>query len=256
VQCTRASTAEQSRVLLQEQEFAAVLVDAQAIKVGNLETLQWMRGHPRYRETPVLFFGTSNGSGVDVLARADMGTIDYVALPVAPEILRSKIALFLDLHRARRDLRTAKAALDEARARLAVSEFALAERNAQLTAIFEHPTELTVLLEADRDGFGVVKDWVYRDANANALALIGLTREGVSGRRLSDLFTSIYEETSGHCEQVLRTRKRVRYETHYSGKDWRVSVCPGGERSVILSALEITDRKQAQYSLHENASVD
>src|SRR5262245_41294449 len=60
VHCTRASTAEQSRAFLQEQEFAAVLVDAQAIKAGNLETLQWMRGHPRYRETPVLFFGTAN----------------------------------------------------------------------------------------------------------------------------------------------------------------------------------------------------
>jgi PAS domain S-box-containing protein len=209
-----------------------------------------------HRETPVLFLGTRNAPGLDFLSRIDIGPFDYVALPVPAEVLRSKIALLADLHRARRELRTTKAALEETRARLAVNEVALSERNAQLIAIFEHPTELVVLLEAELDGYGVVKDWIYRDANTNALKLIGLTREGVSGRRLSDLFAVSYEETASHCEQALRGRKRVRYDSHYQGKDYRVTVCPGGERLVVLSALDVTDRKQAAHAAHEGAAVD
>jgi PAS domain S-box-containing protein len=214
-----------------------------------------MRLHPRHRETPVLVLSASSSAGPDLLARADLGVIDYVALPVTPEVLRSKVMPLIELQRIRGELRTAKAALEETRARLAVSEVALAERNTQLAAIFEHPTELTVLLEAERDGFGVVKDWIYRDANSNALALIGLTREGVSGRRLSDLFAERYDETAGYCEQVLRTKRRVRYEGNYAGKHYRVTVCPGGERMVILSALEITERKQAEHVLHGSVSA-
>lgn len=255
VHCVRASTADQARVSLEEQEFAAVLFDAQGSRVGSAETIQWMRRHPRCRETPVLFLGLSSGSGPDLLTRADLGAVDYVASPIILDVLRGKISLLVDLHKARSELRKTKAALEETRARLAVNEVALSERNAQLTAIFEHPTELTVLLEVERDGFGVVKDWIYRDANSNALAFIGLTREGVSGRRLSDLFAARYEETSGYCEQALRSRKRVRYEAHYEGKDYRVTVCPGGERLVILSALDITDRKSTQHVVHGSASV-
>ena len=66
-----------------------------------------------------------------------------------PEILRSKVAVLVELHQRRGQLKAVNAELSAARAQLAAEhEKALAERDAQLQTLFEHPTDLTGILKS------------------------------------------------------------------------------------------------------------
>ncbi len=111
---------------------------------------------------------------LDQLKGYEVGAIEYISVPVVPEILRTKVTVLVELHQRRRHLEALNSSLTQARNDLEMRHAsALAERDAQLHAIFEHPTETFVVLQAVRDPGGTIVDFRYRDANTNALELLG-----------------------------------------------------------------------------------
>ena len=143
VQCVRALSGPQALERLLEQEFAAILLDVQMPEMDGFEVARLVRDHPRMERTPIIFVTAVNVSELDRLKGYELGAIDYIAVPVVPEILRSKVAVLVELHQRRGQLKVLNAALSTARAKLdARYQQALAERDAQVQAIFEHPTDL------------------------------------------------------------------------------------------------------------------
>ena len=188
VQCVRALSGAQALERLLEQEFAAILLDVNMPEMDGFEVARLVREHPRMERTPIIFVTAVHVSELDRLKGYELGAIDYIAVPVVPEILRSKVAVLVELHQRRGQLKAVNAALSAARAKLdAEHQKALAERDAQLQAIFEHPTDLTAILKAERDASGAIVDWIYTNANRNAAAILNRPREQVVGRRLSEL---------------------------------------------------------------------
>ena len=157
-------------------------------EMDGFEVARLVREHPRMERTPIIFVTAVNVSELDRLKGYELGAIDYIAVPVVPEILRSKVAVLVELYQRRGQLKAVNAALSAARAKLdAEHQKALAERDAQLQAIFEHPTDLTAILKAERDASGAIVDWIYTNANRNAAAILDRPREEVVGRSLSEL---------------------------------------------------------------------
>ncbi len=155
VQCVRALSGAQALERLLEQEFAAILLDVNMPEMDGFEVARLVREHPRMERTPIIFVTAVHVSELDRLKGYELGAIDYIAVPVVPEILRSKVAVLVELHQRRGQLKAVNAALSAARAKLdAEHQKALAERDAQLQAIFEHPTDLTAILKAERDASG------------------------------------------------------------------------------------------------------
>src|SRR6185503_16345581 len=188
VQCVRALSGAQALERLLEQEFAAILLDVNMPEMDGFEVARLVREHPRLERTPIIFVTAVHVSELDRLKGYELGAIDYIAVPVVPEILRSKVAVLVELHQRRGQLQALNAELNAARAQLtAEHEKTLADRDAQLQAIFEHPTDLTAVLKAERDASGQIVDWIYVGANRNATALLDLPREQVLGRRMSEI---------------------------------------------------------------------
>ncbi len=87
-------------------EFAAILLDVRMPGMDGLETLRRLRALPSSRQTPVTLL-TAHELEADALAQLQgMGMVDYILKPIAPVILRSKIAALVELHRHRAALAT------------------------------------------------------------------------------------------------------------------------------------------------------
>jgi len=118
---------------LMEREFAVVLLDVSMPGMDGFETAATIHDHPRFERTPIIFVTAVHDSEFDRLRGYKLGAVDYVSVPVVPEILRSKVEVFVELQRHRRNLQRLNEQLGEANARLEqFNSELLAERTRQL----------------------------------------------------------------------------------------------------------------------------
>lgn len=92
------SGAEALRRLLQ-QDFAVILLDVNMPLMDGFETAALIRQRPRSETTPIIFISAVNDTENHVSRGYSLGAVDYILTPVVPEILRAKIAVFVDLYR-------------------------------------------------------------------------------------------------------------------------------------------------------------
>ena len=252
VQCVRALSGTQALERLLEQDFAAILLDVNMPEMDGFEVARLVREHPRMERTPIIFVTAVNVSELDRLKGYELGAIDYIAVPVVPEILRGKVAVLVELYQRRGQLQAVNAALSAARAKLdAEHERALAERDAQLQALFEHPTDLTGILKAERNQAGAIVDWIYTNINANAAALMGKTREQILGRRVSEFVPDRAAKASAQLRHVVESRETVRYDSRFGDRDLTVTLFAASDDYVVSSAQDITEQRKLQRALQD-----
>jgi PAS domain S-box-containing protein len=250
VQCVRALSGPLALERLLEQEFAAILLDVNMPEMDGFEVARLVREHPRLERTPIIFVTAVNVSELDRLKGYELGAIDYIAVPVVPEILRSKVAVLVELYQRRGQLLALNAELSAARAKLAAEhDRALAARDAQLHALFEHPSDLTAILKAVRDESGAIVDWLYTNINRNAAALIGRPRDEIIGRRVSEVLPERAPTVFGQLRQVVESREILRYDSQFAGRDLVVTLFVAGDDYVVSTARDVTEGRRAENAL-------
>ncbi|HET9472533.1 MAG TPA: response regulator, partial [Steroidobacteraceae bacterium] len=110
---------------LMKQDFAVVLLDVKMPGMDGFETAALIHDHPRFETTPIIFVTGVHVTEFDRLKGYKAGAIDYVYIPVVPEILRSKVAVLIELDRQRRALQTVNRQLAESNRQLEAANFAL-----------------------------------------------------------------------------------------------------------------------------------
>ena len=103
---------------LMEREFAVILLDVSMPGMDGFETARMIHGHPRFEHTPIIFVTGIHLSELDRLKGYEVGAVDYVYVPVVPEILRSKVAVLVELHCQRLELKRLNSSLQEANRKL------------------------------------------------------------------------------------------------------------------------------------------
>jgi signal transduction histidine kinase/DNA-binding response OmpR family regulator len=98
-----ASGAEALRFLLRE-ECALILLDVHMPELDGFETARLIRANPRTRPIPIVFMTAVSRDERFVTLGYQVGAIDYLIKPVDPQVLRSKVAAFAELHRGREEL--------------------------------------------------------------------------------------------------------------------------------------------------------
>jgi signal transduction histidine kinase/ActR/RegA family two-component response regulator len=119
---------------LLKNEIAVVLVDVCMPDLDGYELAAMIRQHPRFQQTSIIFISAVLMTDLDHLRGYESGGVDYVPVPVVPEILRAKVSVFADLYRKTRALAQLNSELEQ--------------RVAERTAALEATT--AVLREADR----------------------------------------------------------------------------------------------------------
>jgi signal transduction histidine kinase len=84
---------------LLKNEIALVLMDVSMPGMDGFETAQMIHEHPRFQNIPVVFISGIHVTDPDRLKGYQSGAVDYVSVPVVPELLRAKVRVFVELHR-------------------------------------------------------------------------------------------------------------------------------------------------------------
>ena len=104
-------------------DVALVLMDVSMPGMDGFETAQMIHAHPRFQNTPIVFVSAVHVTDLDRLKGYRHGAVDYVSVPVVPQLLRAKVKVFAELHRKTKQLEVLNAQMtvlrDEERRRIA-----------------------------------------------------------------------------------------------------------------------------------------
>ncbi len=141
-----ANSAESALEQLLKNDVAVVLIDVCMPRLDGFELAGMIREHPRFQKLPIIFVSAINLSELDKLKGYESGAVDYVPVPVAPEILRAKVSVFAELHRKTRQLEQLNRELEQR----------VAERTAELEASTVRLRESEAQPAGDRSAQGRV----------------------------------------------------------------------------------------------------
>ncbi|MFZ0952419.1 MAG: PAS domain-containing protein, partial [Candidatus Sulfotelmatobacter sp.] len=139
---------------------AVVLMDVSMPELDGFELASMIRQHPRFQRTAIIFISAVRLTDLDRLKGYEHGAVDYVSVPVVPELLRAKVSIFAELHRKTRQLETLNRELEqrvgertqelEAKARALLRlNLELGEKNMELDAIVHTAPDIIFSRQAD-----------------------------------------------------------------------------------------------------------
>src|SRR3569833_1146229 len=179
----KATSASEALSLLLKNDIAVVLMDVSMPDLDGFELADVIRQHPRFQKTAIIFISGVHLTDTDKIQGYRSGAVDYISVPVVPEVLRAKISVFVDLHRKTRMLETLNNQLEQ---RVAERTEELRQREEQFRSraqLLELATEAIVM----RDMSGRLIYW-----SAGAESLYGWKREDVLGQDLHTMLKTVF----------------------------------------------------------------
>ena len=172
----KASSACEAFECLLRNEVALILIDVCMPDLDGFKLAALIREHPRFRRTGIIFVSAVSTTHLDQLRGYDLGAFDYIPVPVAPDLLRAKVRVFIDLYRKTRELERCNTELEQ---RVIERNAALRRLNEELEARIEGRTRerekaLAQLFEAQQvDTIGELTGEVAHDFNNLLMAVLG-----------------------------------------------------------------------------------
>jgi PAS domain S-box-containing protein len=127
-------------------DVAVILTDVCMPELDGFQLATMLRQHPRFENTAIIFVSAILLTEPDLVRGYETGAVDYVSVPIVPEILRAKVRVFADLHRKTRQLERLNLELEQR----------VAERTSELEASAArlHESEQRLRLASEAAGFG------------------------------------------------------------------------------------------------------
>jgi PAS domain S-box-containing protein len=179
----KANSAKEALEHLLKTDVAVVLMDVSMPEFDGFELASMIRQHPRFLRTAIIFISAVHLTDLDRLKGYERGAVDYISVPVIPDLLRAKVKVFAELHRKTRQLELLNRDLEqrveertkevESRAQaLDMLNQTLANKNQELDAIIHTAPDIIFSRHADgsRD---YISDRFYEYTGASASSAIG-----------------------------------------------------------------------------------
>lgn len=252
----QASSATEALQLLLKNEIAVVLVDVCMPDLDGFELAAMVREHPRFQRTAIIFISAIHLSETDYLRGYEMGAVDYVPVPVVPELLRAKVKVFAELYRKTRQLESLNRELERR----------VAERTAELQASTERlqESEHQLRLATDAAEIGL---WDVDNVSGTLFWPPRVrTMFGISSDvpvRIADFFAGLHPDdrdaTAAAFAAACDPERRALYDVEYrtigredglvrwvAAKGRGIFDAKGRCVRVVGTALDITERKEAE----------
>src|ERR671925_2401126 len=95
----KAGSGREALVYLLKTDIAVVLMDVSMPEIDGFELAALIRQHPRCQQTAIIFISAVHLTDLDRLKGYEYGAVDYMTVPIIPELLRAKVRVFVDLYR-------------------------------------------------------------------------------------------------------------------------------------------------------------
>jgi len=182
----RAESANQALLALVREEFALIILDIQMPGMTGFELAQMIKQRKKTAAVPIIFLTAYYSEAEHILEGYGTGAVDYLHKPVNPAILRSKVSVFVELHRHQRDMEQSNAALMAEVAERRRIEDQLLQLNNELEKRVEQRTADLTIAHRRKDEFLATLAHELRNPLApirNALEILKLSRVDVETTR-------------------------------------------------------------------------
>ncbi len=159
---------------LLNQDFAVILLDVQMPQMDGFETAALIRQRERSKHTPIIFVTAINRDDIHVEKGYSLGAVDYLLKPFVPEILKSKVAVFVDLFKKTHLLKQQTTLLEAANKKL---EDEILQRQQAEEALQRAYDELEIKVEQRTRQLAQVNTSLQGEISERQLAQEALFRE-------------------------------------------------------------------------------
>jgi PAS domain S-box-containing protein len=250
----KTASAREALEFLLKNDVAVILIDVCMPELDGFQLAAMLREHPRFQETAIIFISAVHLTDVDRLRGYAMGAVDYVPVPVVPEVLRAKVKVFIELFRKTRELEQLNSKLERR----------VAERTAELEAsnsrLLQSEQGRSLALAAGQMGsweWDIAADrWTWDEGQHR---IFGVEPDGfqISAENIRRLIHPDDQEPLRHVVQRMsegERTQRVEFRVRRPNGELRwcmgavaASVNAGGKVERMSGVtIDVTDRREAE----------
>src|SRR3984957_11552802 len=186
----KASSGREALDLLLKMDIAVVLMDVSMPELNGFELADMIRQHPRFQQLAIIFISGVHLTDLDRLKGYQRGAMDYISVPVVPELLRAKVSVFAELHRKARELELLNRELEQR----------VLQRTAELRESEKQLRQRADLLDFASQAFmGRDFEGIFQFWNSGAEAFYGWDRGEVLGRNVHQILCT---KVPGSAEEI------------------------------------------------------
>jgi PAS domain S-box-containing protein len=238
----RARSGEEALRLLEQEDFAVVLLDLNMPGMDGFATARAVRGQERSRHTPIIFLTAYDSSEFPVDQAYRLGAVDYLVKPLVPDILRAKVAMFVELFQRAEQIRRLEHRLRE-------------QTERRFRAIIENSWDAVTLMTAD---------CTIRYASPSTTRVLGYAPEELVGRSAFELmhpddlpatgalFARLLEDPGASITAAFRYRRKDGSWLWLEGTGTNLLDEPSVQ-AVVGNFHDVSERKRAEAELRDRA---
>ncbi|HEY8050264.1 MAG TPA: response regulator [Ramlibacter sp.] len=238
-----ATSGKEALAKILQQEFAVILLDVMMPDIDGLETASLIRQYKKSAQTPIVFI-TAYVDDVQAARGYALGAVDYIPSPVVPDVLRSKVRVFVELYRMNRQLQV-QAAAREQLARSEAARAAAVEASERADFLAEASRVFSRSLNLD-DTIAAVLDLCA--PRLGERAIIGLADRDGGVRRLE-----MHPAPQAHDAEAFDSKLRAECDRAIRDKQFRLwgngaraaAVCPLMAGDEVRGALVLLGASEA-----------
>jgi PAS domain S-box-containing protein len=244
-ECVKSNSGREAlKILEEDQDFAIILLDVQMPVMSGFEVAEIIHKNEKLRRLPIIFL-TANMDSVNIFKGYEVGAVDYMIKPLSSEILKAKVAVFVDLYKKTQEILAQK------------------EQVRSLSSDMEIHKSLSKysnsLLEASLDPlFTVSPDGKLMDMNEAAVRITGVERTKMVGSDFLDYFTDsdrareVYQDVFARGSVVnspltLRHKGGELTDVFFNGSVYKDSA--GSVTGIVIVARDVTEQKRVATEL-------
>ena len=229
-------------------QIGVVLIDVCMPDIDGFELASMIREHPRHQRTAIIFVSAVHLTDMDRLRGFECGAVDYVSVPVQPEILRARVGVFADLHRKTQQLewlnRELERRVEERTAELTTAAECLRESEASLRESDQRKDEFLAMLAHElRNPLAPIRNavelmrldaaggdevrWIHEVIERQLAHLTRLVDDLLDVSRIRRGKLEIRPEAADIADIVRAAAEAIRPTMSARGLDLQVSLPPG-----------------------------
>ncbi|RKS94016.1 PAS domain S-box-containing protein [Flavobacterium limicola] len=246
--CVKANSGNEAlKILLHQQDFAIILIDVQMPMMDGFETVELIRQIDKLKHVPIIFLTASMDNSLQIFKGYQAGAVDYMIKPLSPEILKAKVAVFVDLHTKNQEL--------------LVQAEQLKKLNTDLTDQKLRSDYSLSLIEASHDPlFAISPEGKITDMNNASVEVTGIARQELIGSDFFDYFTEtqkareVYQKVFekgfiADCPLILCHKNGKLIDVLFNGAIYKDD--KGNVLGAAIVARDVTNKKRIETELIE-----